>query len=749
MHQPGIEPGSVPWQVLVLILIFIWSSSTTIISGKVVHICISSRKLNDLYCISAGTEPHLDTAISSLNGTSPSVFVDQKDIASREYTLQDTGTAIVDESFTSNDTMSNVVDVSVQKSSPLEIPILRFNDSSTSINTMSNVVDGSVQKYSPLDIPTPRVNDSSTSNVVDVSSPIDIPSPHVNDSFTSIETMSNVVDVSLQESSPLEIPILRFNDSSTSIDTMSNVVDGSVQNYSPLDIPTPRVNDSSTSTVVDVSSPLDIPSPRVNDSFTSIDTVSNVVDVSLQKSSPLDIAIPRVNDSSTSIPSAKQESTTSVDSFAGNKSVSFRNNMVKSGDEELVIAYNDVEDQLQVHRSWAATSNTNATCDGRGIYVYDLPTKFNKDLVAQCADINPWVNLCKYFSNDAMGEPIQNLGTGWYQTHQYSLELIFHSRVLNHPCRVHNADEAKLFYVPFYGGLDVLRWHFKNVSNDVKDSLGAELVRWLESQKHWFQKSGNDHVFVLGKISWDFRRYSDTIWGSRFLELDEMQNPVKLLIERQPWQVNDIGIPHPTYFHPQSDNDIIAWQDRIIKSNRKSLVSFAGAARPDAPENIRSILINQCTSTKDQECRFLNCNSGSCNQPESIIELFMESEFCLQPPGDSPTRKSVFDSLISGCIPVIFDPFTAYYQYSWHLPQDHNKYSVFIDQEDVRKMKVNVVERLMQIPTKERENMRSYIVYELLPGLVYGDPKSKLEKFQDAFSITINNLFQRLNKLEL
>lgn len=616
----------IPSIVLVLILIFLWSSSTTIISGKVVHVCISSRKLNDLYCISAGTEPHFDTAVSSLNGTSPSVFVDQKDIASRESTLQDTGVAVGDESFT------------------------------------------------------------------------------------------------------------------------SNVVDGSVQNYSPLDIPTPHVNDSSTSNVVDVSSPLDIPIPRVNDSFTSIDTVSNVVDVSLQKSSPLDIAIPRVNDSSTSIPSAKQESATSVDSFAGNRSVSFRNKMV---DEELVIAYNDVEDQLQVHRSWAATSNTNATCDGRGIYVYDLPTKFNKDLVAQCADINPWVNLCKYFSNDAMGEPIQNLGKGWYQTHQYSLELIFHSRVLNHPCRVHNADEAKLFYVPFYGGLDVLRWHFKNVSNDVKDSLGVELVRWLESQKHWFQKSGNDHVFVLGKISWDFRRYSDTIWGSRFLELDEMQNPVKLLIERQPWQVNDIGIPHPTYFHPQSDNDIIAWQDRIIKSNRKHLVSFAGAARPDAPENIRSILINQCTSTKDQECRFLNCNSGSCNQPESIIQLFMESEFCLQPPGDSPTRKSVFDSLISGCIPVIFDPFTAYYQYSWHLPQDHNKYSVFIDQEDVRKMKVNVVERLMQIPTKEKEKMRSYIVYELLPGLVYGDPNSKLEKFQDAFSITINNLFQRLYKLEL
>ncbi|KAH0705439.1 hypothetical protein KY290_010133 [Solanum tuberosum] len=432
----------------------------------------------------------------------------------------------------------------------------------------------------------------------------------------------------------------------------------------------------------------------------------------------------------------------------------FRNGMVKS-DEELLVAYNQVEDQLEMHRSWTSTSqNHNATlCDGRGIYVYELPTKFNKDLVSQCADMVPWVDLCDYFSNDAMGEQVQKLGKGWYQTHQYSLELIFHSRVMNHPCRVQNISEAELFYVPFYAGLDVLRWHFKNVTNDVKDSLGLELVKWLESQPTWFKRSacelhaGKDHIFVLGKISWDFRRYNNSNWGSRFLELNEMQNPVKLLIERQPWHLNDIGIPHPTFFHPQSDNDITKWQLKLLNESRKSLISFAGAARPDAPESIRSILINQCTSTS--ECKFMNCSSGSCDQPESIIELFIESEFCLQPPGDSPTRKSVFDSLISGCIPVIFDPFTAYYQYPWHLPEDYKKYSVFIDQEDVRNMKVNVVDRLMKIPAGEKQNMRRYIIYELLPGLVYGDPKSKLEKFQDAFSITMNNLFERLTRLEL
>lgn len=77
------------------------------------------------------------------------------------------------------------------------------------------------------------------------------------------------------------------------------------------------------------------------------------------------------------------------------------------------------------------------------------------------------------------------------------------------------------------------------MSNDVKDSLAMELVRWLEMQGPWYRHLGKDHVFVLGKISWDFRRNEggSSNWGTRLLELDEMQNPIKLLIERHPWHV--------------------------------------------------------------------------------------------------------------------------------------------------------------------------------------------------------------------
>ncbi|KAJ6341817.1 hypothetical protein OIU78_009876 [Salix suchowensis] len=534
----------IPLGILLLILVYLWSSSSTIISGKIVHICVSSRKLNNLYCLSAGTQPNFE-------------------------------------------------------------------------------------------IPIPLTNNSFTRNIENTDA-----SPSTNSSVTDDKEIVNALSSS---------------------------------------------------------------------------TIGNIKE---------DVDIFRKDSIQTEIDGAD-----------------------KSRNEEIAIAKKAVKEQLQLHRSWMSNTN-HASCEGRGVYVYDIPSKFNKDLIGQCEDMMPWTNFCEYFNNDALGEPLASLGKGWYHTHQYSLEPIFHSRILNHPCRVYNESEAKLFYVPYYGGLDILRWHFKNVSVDVKDTLAMDLMKWLEHRKPWVQNSGSDHVFVLGKISWDFRRRSYTSWGTRFLELEQMQNPIKLLIERQPWEVNDIAIPHPTFFHPHSDDDIVAWQQKIIGTTRKSLVSFAGAERPNQPESIRSVLINQCTSTSSDKCQFLDCKSGGCNQPETVTELFMDSEFCLQPPGDSPTRKSVFDSLVSGCIPVLFDPFTAYYQYPWHLPEDHRKYSVFIDQEEVRQMKVDVVGRLSGISARERDEMRRFIVYELLPGLVYGDASSRFEKFQDAFSISVNTLLERVSRMQ-
>lgn len=389
-------------------------------------------------------------------------------------------------------------------------------------------------------------------------------------------------------------------------------------------------------------------------------------------------------------------------------------------------------------------------CRGRQIYAYDLPKKFNTELVEQCHSLIPWFSFCDYFTDGGMGKPIENFYEHCYQTHQYALELVFHSRISRHPCLVSNPGEANLFYIPYYGGLDVIRWNLrKNISNEKRDELALELVNWLQGQPWWRRNRGRDHVLVLGKISWDFRRWKDTdTWGSRLLHLPEMKSITKLLIERNPLDMDEIGIPHPTFFHPRSDNDIWQWQIGISKSQRPHLISFAGAPRPKMTENIRSILIEQCSS-RPEACKFLNCNSNVCLSPESTVKLFMKSEFCLQPPGDSPTRKSVFDSLIAGCIPVLFNPFTAYYQYPWHLPANQSSYSVYVPEESVKQREINVIEVLQKIPDEQRKEMRKTIIQEIMPGLVYGDPESRFDEFQDAFMISLNNIFWRLAKADI
>lgn len=46
------------------------------------------------------------------------------------------------------------------------------------------------------------------------------------------------------------------------------------------------------------------------------------------------------------------------------------------------------------------------------------------------------------------------------------------------------------------------------------------------------------------------------------------------------------------------------------------------------------------------------------------------SVFCFQPMGDMPTRKGLFDSIMQGCIPVIFNSQTASTMYTWHWEEE-------------------------------------------------------------------------------
>ncbi|KAK6926344.1 Exostosin, GT47 domain [Dillenia turbinata] len=393
-------------------------------------------------------------------------------------------------------------------------------------------------------------------------------------------------------------------------------------------------------------------------------------------------------------------------------------------------------------------------CSSGRVYVYDLPEVFNKKLIEKCEDIDPWKSLCDAVSNNGLGRPAtgldgvvpENLEPAWYWTEQYSGELIFHNRVMNHPCRTLEPESASAFYIPFYARFAVEKYLWPNSSIADGDRVCEMMLRWVQEQPHWKRSYGWDHFIMIGRMTWDFRRIRDDGWGSRFLYMPAMENVTRLLVERHPLDQFDIGVPYPTGFHPRSDNDVIQWQDYVRSSTRKNLFCFVGATRSKFKNDFRRVLFNHCKNESDV-CKLVDCAGSWCYHGASkILQTFLESDFCLQPRGDSHTRRSVFDCMLAGSIPVIFWKRTAYDQYEWFLPAEPASYSVYIDHNRV-KNGTSIRGVLERFSKEEIREMRENVI-DQIPKLVYAARSEGLEYIRDAVDVALDGVLERFKKHE-
>ncbi|CAK9219581.1 unnamed protein product [Sphagnum troendelagicum] len=433
----------------------------------------------------------------------------------------------------------------------------------------------------------------------------------------------------------------------------------------------------------------------------------------------------------------------------------------------------------------ADEDDDSAACVGRRIYIYKLPPQFNQKLIENCENQQGWARMCYDLSNQGLGvpfdvpesDPLAHLlvpTSAWYKTNQFSLELLFHERLKRYPCLTENPDRATMSYIPFYSALDLTPKLFE-ASVAVRDQLSERLVGWLQSNSHWEKSRGNKHVMVLGRIVWDYVRPEKASqpgsWGNALVSLPEFWNVTKISIERNPWGSEQMAVPYPTSFHPSSDAEMVAWQSTIRTAQRDKLVVFVGSPRHNKVPGteLRYELVRQCSSTNPSEnnnttsqvsagnqnsrCTMVLCNVVKCaRNPQAPIRAFLESIFCLQPPGDSATRKSLFDCLLAGAIPVLFDNMTAAQQYQWHLPRDTASYAITIDPTQVVAGELDVANKLLEVPKEVIATMQATII-DMLPRLIYKKPGPKLfeqslTSSKDAFDHTIDRLLQKFDAHE-
>lgn len=159
--------------------------------------------------------------------------------------------------------------------------------------------------------------------------------------------------------------------------------------------------------------------------------------------------------------------------------------------------------------------------------------------------------------------------------------------------------------------------------------------------------------------------------------------------------------PYPSFFHyVEGMKQPYPWAAR---AERDLTALFIGSVKTKNPTSnvLRRLLFQQCSNSPS--CvweKTAHACSGVVNQTSAIYK-FRRARYCLAPPGDSLTRKSLFDSLLAGCVPVIFVR-GSLLQYDWHLSeQEVAAVSVYISMQRMVRERASFMEVLEAIPAAE------------------------------------------------
>ena len=358
---------------------------------------------------------------------------------------------------------------------------------------------------------------------------------------------------------------------------------------------------------------------------------------------------------------------------------------------------------------------------------------------------------------------------GLFQTWQFSLYKTVISRLRVSEYRTRDPSKATSFIVPFDLGVHSYIDHLTGEPR-LAAPHGRQAGRLLReycngNQRDIFWKNqGHDH-FVLFSIT----AYQMVGMMVKEFYMFICQNCTVITIETSPTKTAIPGrtrkgwfaAPYPSSFHWHESIKYLPWEvpksnsnDKLKYPERNILALFIGSVKPSQPASraLRQTLHAQCI--RDDSCQWHEtahaCN-GVVNATNTML-LFRKSVFCPAPAGDSITRKSIFDALVAGCIPVLFSR-ASLSQYSWHVSSnDLSKISLYIPMQDINEGGRNFLDILKSIPNDVITQMQLTIEkiaptlqYSVIPKSIGNLDSGKIWKspFKDAADVIIEKILDR------
>jgi hypothetical protein len=346
---------------------------------------------------------------------------------------------------------------------------------------------------------------------------------------------------------------------------------------------------------------------------------------------------------------------------------------------------------------------------------------------------------------------------GLYLTWHFSLFSSLFNRMKRSKRRTLDPEKASLFIIPYDLGLDgYLNAQRCTNSRRCTDGFPQQLSKFLQNNTYWQRHEGADHA-----VLWSLGQYHP--WPHNGCDIF-MRDFCKKCTFTCYWMDSTkpesrfISVPFPSAYHWSDSVVNVPWSLLNIP-NRTMVAVYLGSTQTLNPAHtkIRRAMTAQCNASAT--CHWMQIAHTSTDQNiGDFLSVYKRAVFCLCPPGDDPARKAVFDSIISGCIPVIFQKETLYNQYPWHIgEEDALEISVSLPGALVRAGKLDFMSVLLNIPPSVIRAKQEAIA-RVAPRVQYAIPPEALLKdrfdstvwepaFPDAVDATLDGMFQRVERL--
>lgn len=362
------------------------------------------------------------------------------------------------------------------------------------------------------------------------------------------------------------------------------------------------------------------------------------------------------------------------------------------------------------------------------VYVYDLP----------------WESIDSKKHPNKFGNPVDLTGfkdrkifQGFlFKTNQYSFPSILeHKLRQSGMCRTLDPHQADLFFAP------VLT---RPKGNGEWNATCLQITGKMIRKKLSYLNSSNAcrHFFAIGKGHTDVK-LCDGWFSNPIRELKPFlrlaYSSYSYVVDsngRHFYDVNDstklthpnlYSVPYPSSLHFYANKTCPHFLDTL--KTRSSLMSFIGK------DNHGDILVRQrihslCDTYADvQICNYQVKFDLKTNPTDKSRAIF-----CLEPAGDTPTRKSIADSITFGCIPVLFSELTDNVV-PWYWLDWKERARVLVPREDFVAGRIDLKTLLQSIPQELLKLMQKTLAEKArhFQYSIDDDP-------EDGIRITLDNL---------